>query len=86
MPLAKSAPPLLGRPLPPAITATAVGQASEAHGHDTVAVGRGAVAGADLSSDKDETYRYSNVAKDLADITRPSKVETVQIGKNVYQD
>ncbi len=64
---------------------TAVGQASEAHGHDTVAVGRGAVAGADLSSDKDETYRYSNVAKYLADNTRPSKVETVQIGKNVYQ-
>ena len=70
---------------------TAVGQASEAHGHDTVAVGRGAVAGAVLSSSakgetyRYETYRYSNVAKYLADNTRPSKVETVQIGKNVYQ-
>ena len=65
---------------------TAVGQASEAHGDNTVAVGRGAVAGADLSSsDKEETYRYSNVAEYLADTTRTSGVKTVQIGKNVYK-
>ena len=59
---------------------TAVGQASEAHGDDTVAVGRRAVAGG-LSSDK----TYSDVAAYLADTTRGTTIQIVQIGKKVYR-
>ena len=59
---------------------TALGQASEAHGDDTVAVGRRAVAGG-LSSDK----TYSDVAAYLADTTRGTTIQIVQIGKKVYR-